>query len=119
MEEKIGLIAAWLADKKGTAISALDLRGVSGLTEAMIFATARSGRHAQALGEELMERFRERRWEILGVEGMTQGQWVLLDGNDVIVHIFQDEVRSLFNMEGLYAKAPRFPLTIEDSEARP
>ena len=44
MEEKIGLIAAWLADKKGTAINALDLRGVSGLTEAMIFATTQIGR---------------------------------------------------------------------------
>lgn len=118
MEEKIGRIAAWLADKKGTAITALDLRGISSLTEAMVFATARSARHAQALADELAERFREWKWEILGVEGMTQGQWVLLDGNDVIVHIFQEETRALFNMEGLYSRAPGFPLAPEDDGGR-
>lgn len=119
MEEKIGQIAAWLADKKGTSIKAVDLRGISALTEAMLFATARSARHAQALSEELMERFGEQKWEILGVEGMSQGQWILLDGNDVVVHIFQDETRTLFNIEGLYAKAPDFPLAIKDSEELP
>ena len=45
MEEKIGQIATWLADKKGTNITALDVRGISPLTEAMIFVTARSAKH--------------------------------------------------------------------------
>jgi ribosome-associated protein len=116
MEEKIRRIAAWLDDKKGTSIKAIDLRGISSVTEAMLFATARSARHAQALAEELMKRFGEEKWEILGVEGMSRGQWILLDGNDVVVHIFQDETRTLFNIEGLYAKAPDFPLTIKNNE---
>ncbi len=110
MEEKIGQIATWLADKKGTDVKALDVRGISPLTEGMIFVTARSARHAQALADELMQRLGEKKWEYFGVEGMQAGQWVLVDCNDVIVHIFQEEMRSLYNVEGLYSKAPAFEL---------
>jgi ribosome-associated protein len=110
MEEKIGQIATWLADKKGRDIKALDLRGLSPLTESMVFVTARSARHAQSLADELMVRLGERKWEYFGVEGMQSGQWILVDCNDVIVHIFQEESRSLFNVEGLYAKAPAVAL---------
>ena len=110
MEEKIGQIATWLADKKGTAIKAIDVRGISPLTEAMIFVTARSARHAQSLADELMQRLSEQKWEYFGVEGLQAGQWVLVDCNDVIVHVFQEEARSLYNLEGLYAKAPAFAL---------
>ncbi len=110
MEQKVGQVALWLADKKATAIKAFDLRGVSPLTEAMIVLTARSARHAQALADELMHRLGENKWEFLGVEGMQNGQWVLVDCNDIIVHIFQEETRALYNVEGLYAKAPVFAL---------
>lgn len=110
MEEKIGQIATWLADKKGTNIKALDVRGISPLTEAMIFVTARSAKHAQSLADEIMQRLAEMKWEYFGVEGLQNGQWVLVDCNDVIVHVFQDEMRSLYNVEGLYSKAPAFAL---------
>jgi ribosome-associated protein len=110
MEEKIGQIATWLADKKGTAVRALDVRGISPLTEAMVFVTARSARHAQSLADEVMQRLGERKWEFFGVEGLQAGQWVLVDCNDVIVHIFQDEFRTLYNVEGLYSKASEFAL---------
>ena len=110
MEEKIGQIATWLADKKGTAIRALDVRGISPLTETMVFVTARSARHAQSLADEIMQRLGEKKWEYFGVEGLQAGQWVLVDCNDVIVHIFQDEFRTLYNVEGLYSKAPDFAL---------
>lgn len=108
MEEKIAQIVSWIDDKKGTSIKALDLRGLSSLTEAMIFVTARSARHAQALADEVMAKLGERKWEYFGVEGFQQGQWVLVDCNDVIVHIFQDEARTIYNVEGLYSAASQF-----------
>jgi len=110
MEDKIGQIATWLADKKGKSIRAIDVRGISPLTEAMIFVTAGSARHAQALADEIMHKLAENKWEYFGVEGLQNGQWVLVDCNDVIVHIFQDEIRSLYNVEGLFSKAPDFAL---------
>ena len=119
MKDKISQYVTWLAEKKGTAIQALDVRGLSPLTESMIFVTARSARHAQALADELMQRLGEKNWKLLGVEGLRNGQWVLVDCNDVIVHIFQEEVRSLYNVEGLYAKAPAFALTENETEPQP
>lgn len=105
MEEKIEQIVTWLSDKKGTNIKALDVRGISPLTETMVFVTARSAKHAQSLADEVMLKLAERKWEFFGVEGMQAGQWVLVDCNDVIVHVFQDEMRTLYNVEGLYSKA--------------
>lgn len=105
MEEKIEQIVTWLSDKKGTNIKALDVRGFSPLTETMIFVTARSAKHAQSLADEVMQKLAEKKWEFFGVEGMQSGQWVLVDCNDVIVHVFQDEMRSMYNVEGLYSKA--------------
>ena len=110
MEEKIEQIVTWLSDKKGTNIKALDVRGISPLTETMVFVTARSAKHAQSLADEIMQRLAERKWEFFGVEGMQAGQWVLVDCNDVIVHVFQDEMRSLYNVEGLYSKAEAMEL---------
>ena len=110
MEEKIEQIVTWLADKKGTDIRALDVRGFSPLTETMIFVTARSAKHAQSLADEVMQKLAERKWEFFGVEGMQAGLWVLVDCNDVIVHVFQDETRSLYNVEGLYSKAGELEL---------
>lgn len=110
MEEKIEQIVTWLADKKATNIKALDVRGISPLTETMVFVTARSAKHAQSLADEIMQRLAERKWEFFGVEGMQAGQWVLVDCNDVIVHVFQDEMRTLYNVEGLYSKAAALEL---------
>jgi ribosome-associated protein len=105
MEEKIEQIVTWLADKKATNIKALDVRGISPLTETMVFVTARSAKHAQSLADEVMQKLAEKKWEFFGVEGMQAGQWVLVDCNDVIVHVFQEEMRALYNVEGLYSKA--------------
>ena len=110
MEEKIEQILTWLADKKATNIKALDVRGISPLTETMVFVTARSAKHAQSLADEVMQKLAERKWEFFGVEGMQAGQWILVDCNDVIVHVFQDEIRSLYNVEGLYSKAEALDL---------
>lgn len=111
MENKIRQIALWMVDKKGTNLTALDVRGLSPLTECVFLATARSARHAQALAEELLQHFKDLKWDFFGVEGLKQGQWILVDANEVIIHIFQEEFRLLYNIEGLYTKAPVFDLS--------
>ena len=118
MEQKIGQLALWMADKKATNIQAFDLRGISPLTEAVLVVTVRSARHAQALAGDLIIYLDENKWEHLGVEGSQAGQWVLVDGNDVIIHVFQEDARTLYNIEGLYTKARPFvlPGTINDEE---
>lgn len=118
MENKIRQIALWMTDKKATDLKAIDVRGISPLTECIFFVTARSARHAQAVAEEVMQRLGENKWDFFGVEGLQSGQWVLVDANDVIVHIFQEETRHLYNIEGLYSKAPVFNLPESSSEEK-
>lgn len=118
MEEKIQQIVTWLDDKKGEDIVALDVRGISPLTEAMVFVTARSARHAQSLADEIVQKCAELKWGFLGVEGMQQGQWVLVDCNDFIVHVFQGETRHEYNVEGLFSKAPKFEVSLSAAEGQ-
>jgi len=107
VENKTLEIAAWLDGKKGQDIVAMDVSGHTSLCDVVILVTALSARHAQAMAEDLGLYFRQHGWPVLGVEGMALGEWVLLDGGDVVVHVFVDEVRQRYNLEGMYAQAPR------------
>ncbi len=110
MDEKIAAIVRWLDEKKGQDIVAFDVASRFSLCDAMVLVTALSARHAQALAEEVSVFFREQGWSVLGVEGLTAGQWVLVDGGDVVVHLFVDEMRQRYDLEGLYGWARRIPL---------
>lgn len=104
--EKVNLLVGWLAEKKARHILALDLSGENGLAEAVIIVSATSARHGQGLARHLLESARREKQEYLRIEGFAAGQWILLDFNDVIVHIFQGEQRELFRLEDLWPNAP-------------
>ncbi|MBU1247183.1 MAG: ribosome silencing factor [Proteobacteria bacterium] len=103
-EEKTRLLAGWLYEKQATDIVALNVATICSITECIIVASARGARHAQALADATMKRAGEESLEFLSVEGYQNGDWVLMDFNDVIIHIFQSEVRSLYNIEGLWSE---------------
>lgn len=104
--EKVNFIVDRLAEKKARHILALDLSGENGLAEAVLIVTATSVRHGQGLARHLLESARRENQEYLRTEGFATGQWILLDFNDVIVHIFQAEQRELFRLEDLWPNAP-------------
>mgnify|MGYP006303359293 CR=1 FL=1 len=105
--DKVTSIVHWLEDKKGRDIVALDVTAVNSLTEAVIIVSAATVRHAQSLADGLMQHFGEKGYEYLGLEGYQVGTWILIDGNDVIIHIFQEEARSFYHLESLWTEAPR------------
>ncbi len=102
--DKARLVCAWLDDKQAGNIKALDVRGISQVTDVIVLATARTGRHAQALADHVLDMAGSENIEYLGMEGYKGAEWVLMDLNDVVVHIFQSEVRSFYNLEGLWAE---------------
>ncbi|MDL2268085.1 ribosome silencing factor [Desulfovibrio sp. OttesenSCG-928-G15] len=104
--DKAAAFVEWLSDKKAKDIVAFDLSRENSLSEAVVIATANSVRHGQGLAEHVLKTAREQKYEYLRMEGATVGQWILLDFNDVIVHIFQPDTRSLFRLDDLWAKAP-------------
>lgn len=104
-EEKVLRIAEWLLEKKGTDLLVLDLSGQQALAEATCIVTATSLRHGQGLADHVMDQCAAHKFERLRVEGHTVGQWILLDLNDVIVHILQPESRSLYRLDDLWTDA--------------
>ncbi len=96
-----------LEEKKAQDIVALDVLGIASFTEAIIFVTAINQRHAQTLADWISEKLKELGEDILGIEGYTNGNWILIDCNDVVIHIFQRDYREFYNIESIWIKAPR------------
>lgn len=75
--------------------------------DAMIVASATSGRHAKGMADALSRLCAEKNFQLLGMEGYGQAEWVLLDLGDVIVHILRGEARDLYKLEDLWARRAR------------
>lgn len=106
--EALARAAAELAlERIGRDVLVLDLRGSSPFTDFFVVATAGSSNHARALAETLTEALAEKGERLHHVEGLEHGQWVLLDYVDVVVHIFQGEIRQFYGLERLWGDAPQ------------
>ena len=92
-------------DKAAEDPLALDVRGVVSFADTFLILTGRSDRHVQAIAEAVEGALLERGAEALGVEGKTEGRWALLDFGDLIVHVFQREVRQAYALERLWSDA--------------
>lgn len=103
MEALWSQIVQALADKKGRDILALDVKGVSSITDYVIICTGTSDRQIRAMAEHVIEVV----GRPLGREGVEEGRWVLLDYVDAIVHIFQDDLRRYYDLEGMWLEAKR------------
>ena len=102
---KVETIIAWLTEKKALDLLALDLSKEHLLSEAVVIVTATSPRHAQGLADFVLEECRRQKMEYLRTEGYTAAQWILLDLNDVVVHIFQPSARDLYRLDDLWPSA--------------
>ena len=101
--ELLKRIVASLEDDKAEAIVAVDLEGRSSLCDAAVIASGRSSRHVMAIAEHLARRLKEEGYGTRPVTGAAQGDWVLVDAGDVIVHVFRPEVRDFYDLEGMWA----------------
>ena len=107
-------IAATALDKKAEDVVILDVRGLAGFTDFFVIMSGRSTRHVQSLANTVDQEMCSKRLSISNTEGMQEGQWVLLDYNDVVVHIFYAESRSFYDLEGLWHDAPRISVSEDD-----
>jgi ribosome-associated protein len=97
-------ILAQLEDAKAENVVTIDLNGKSVIADGMVVASGRSNRHVGAIVEQLEKKLKEAGFADLRIEGMPQGDWVLLDAKDIVVHIFRPEVRGLYNLEKLWSE---------------
>lgn len=101
-QEKLAVLCPWLEEHKARDLVSLDLSMHNSVTDALIVATAHSARHGQSLADGLAEVCARENYEFLHMEGYQNGEWILVDLNDIVVHIFQENVRELYRLESLW-----------------
>jgi ribosome-associated protein len=89
----------------------LNVADMASFTDYFVILSGRSTRHVQAVAEHIEKALNEHHLRLMGAEGLAEGQWVLLDAGDVIVHIFYHPVRAFYDLEGLWAEALHVDLT--------
>jgi len=95
-------IIASLEDDKAEAIVTIDLEGRSSLCDAAVIASGRSSRHVASIADHLARRLKEQGYGTRPVTGAAQGDWVLVDAGEIIVHVFRPEVRDYYDLEGMW-----------------
>jgi ribosome-associated protein len=92
-----------LDDDKAENIVTIGLQGRSSLCDAIVVASGRSTRHVASIAEHLVRRLKEAGYGTRPADGISQGDWALVDAGDVIVHIFRPEVRDYYDLEGMWS----------------
>lgn len=101
-EDLRDLVVSSLEDLKAIDIHTIDVRGQNPLTDVFVVASGNSNRHVKSMADKVVTRAKETGHQPLGVEGYRQGEWVLVDLNDVIVHIMLPQTRAFYNLEKLW-----------------
>ncbi len=102
-DQILELITTSLDDDKAENILTIPLKGKSAMADYMVVASGTSSRQVAAMAEHIEFKLKQNKIAILGLEGLRQADWVLIDANDVIVHLFQPEVREFYGLERMWA----------------
>jgi ribosome-associated protein len=97
-------------EKKALDPVLLELKGATSFTDYFLLCSGKSDRQVQAIAQGIEEALKKRGIRPLGQEGMMGGRWVLMDYEDVVVHIFLEPVRRFYDLEGLWIEAQRIDL---------
>ncbi len=100
------IAVAALDDMKAVNVKVLDVRKLTDVTDTMIVATGNSDRHVKSIADRLIERCREAGHRAYGVEGQREGEWVLVDLQDLIVHVMLPRIREFYGLEKLWDLRP-------------
>ena len=98
------LVVAALDEMKAVNVRVLDVRGMTDIADAMVVASGNSDRHVRAIAQHVIDRAREQQRRPMGVEGSRDGEWVLVDLQDVLVHVMLPRVREFYAIEQLWER---------------
>ena len=103
IDELKQLVIEALSELKAENITELDVREKTSVTDWLIVATGTSSRHVKSIAGHVIEEAKKAGKPPLGVEGENEGEWVLVDLGDVIVHVMQRQVREFYDLESLWS----------------
>jgi len=115
--ERAMLCAAAALNKKAEDLLLMDVAELTGYADYFMLASGRSPRQAMAIAENIQRVLKKAGMTPLGVDGIRQGRWACLDFGDVVVHVFHQPVREIFDLESLWGDAPRVELNRDELEA--
>ena len=102
-QETLRLILARLDDMKAEDTVTIDLTGKTSIADAMVVTSGRSNRHVTSIADSAVEGLNKAGLKGIRVEGKKNGDWVLIDAGDVIIHVFRPEVRAFYDLEKMWA----------------
>jgi ribosome-associated protein len=101
--ETLRTVLACLEDSKAEDTVTIDLTTKSSIGDYMVVATGRSQRHVASIADRVVKDLHQTGKSGVRVEGMRQGDWVLIDAGDIIVHVFRPEIRAFYNLEKMWS----------------
>ena len=104
-------IAGACMDAKGIDLTVLDVSEQSDIAKFFLIVSGRSDRQAQGIANRVVQILNERGLSPESIEGYEEGHWILLDCEDVVVHVFYEPVRERYDLEGLWMKAKKLDTT--------
>ena len=104
-------------DKKASDVMVLQIGHLTSIADYFVICSGNSGRQVKAIAEAIRQEMAHRFGDHGAIEGETAANWVLLDYQDVIVHIFREESRTYYGIENMWRDAPQIPSTEYDSQA--
>lgn len=111
LEQLRELVVETLNDMKANDVEVIDVRGKTAVTDYMIIASGTSDRHVKAIAETVAFRSKDAGEPPLGMEGLAEGEWALVDLNGVVVHAMLPKVRDFYNLERLWSAPAAVPQT--------
>ncbi len=103
------IVTAALDDMKAVNVKVLDVRGLTDIADVMIIASGNSDRHVKSIADNVIEKAKESGFRPLGKEGERDGEWVLVDLQDIIVHVMLPRVREFYGLERLWDSGAETP----------
>lgn len=115
--EMLHVIAQIIYDKKGSNIMALDVQGLSSITDYLLIAEGDADRHVSAIARSIIEQLQEMGGpQLLHTEGLRSGDWVVLDYGGIMIHLFMRGLRERYCLERLWEESKLIDLNIDSSK---
>ena len=102
VEKLHGIVMSSLDDDQAVELVSIPLAGKSTIADHMVVASGRSTRQVASMAQKLADRIKRETGRIVRMEGLPTADWVLIDAEDVIIHLFRPEVRSFYNLERMW-----------------
>jgi ribosome-associated protein len=116
--DKALLASEIIMERKAIDPALFEVTGLTTITDYFLIASGNSSRQVQAIGRHLQRSMKEKGIRVYGIEGEQEGQWMLMDYGDLVVHIFYEPIREFYDLEGLWSEAPRIGLAKDEKKSK-